>query len=195
MNPSAYINWILYAIYGLMAEADAVACDHAGAITKIAATLRRRHPIPTRTLYRGVLLDGADTLRTEPNLSFLSWSEDPDVARWFGSPDSYISQPFRERYPQVRGFALRLARPTTPVLWHHSWRNAFGMPLERLALAHPLLGYEACRQIAWSLDTQAEVITAPMPIDELPHPEPVENLPGAALPELDRRLSPPWVAA
>jgi hypothetical protein len=192
MVPNLYINWVLYAVYGLMAEADALQRMHGAAIAAVADELQRRHPIAPAPLYRGILLAAPDTLRPEPNLQFLSWSEDRDVARWFGSPESYISAPFAAYAPEARGYALLLERPTTRVLFHHSWRCAFGMPLERLALVHPLLGHEGARQVAWSLDTQHEVITEPLAT--LPTPLPIGELAGAPIDELDGRLSPPWVS-
>ena len=196
MNPSVYINWILYSVYGLMAEADELRRRYRRDIDAVADELQHRHPVKACPLYRGVLLDGAaPALRPEPNLTFLSWSTDRDVARWFGSPSSYISAPFREYAPEARGYLLTLPRAKTRVLWHHSWRRAFGVSLESLTLAHPLLGAEAYRQVKWSLDTQHEVITATLAIEALPRPEPVESFDGATVEELDRRLSPPWVGA
>jgi hypothetical protein len=184
-----YINWVLYAVYGLMGDADALRREYSDEITEVADELQRRNPIAPAPLYRGILLESADTLRPDPNLTFLSWSEDRDVARWFGSPASYISGLFAIHYPEARGYVMTLARPTARVLFHHSWRRAFGMPLERLALVHPYIGAEGCRQIAWSLDTQREVITEPLAT--LPTPEPVDL---SDTTELDRRLSPPWVS-
>jgi hypothetical protein len=189
---SLYLNWVLRAVYGQMAEADLIQRRHPSAITGVARVLRRKFGAPMRPVYRGVLLAGP-ALRAEPNLAWLSWSEDRDVARWFGSPASYISGPFRDHYPEARGYVLTLERAPC-VLWHHSWRNVFGgVPLEQLALRHPEMGHEGCRQIAWSLDTQAEVITVAPPLAALPVPESVDSIPGAPLDELDRRLTPSWV--
>ena len=194
-----YINWVLHAVFGMTAEADAIARMDPGALVRIADLLRTRHPITARPLYRGLLLEHANMLHAGPDprtgreLPWLSWSEDRDVARWFGHPGSYISEPFREFHPKARGFVLSLSEPDTErVLWHHSWRHAFGPPLERLALVHPFMGERGCQQIAWSLDTQCEVIT--VPLDTLPEPEPVDDVPGATIAELDARLTPSWIS-
>lgn len=194
MDPvSVYINWIMFAIYGRMADADALRRMHGDAIDAVAGFLARKFPIPSTPLYRGMLLDPAGTVRPEPNLTFLSWSLDRDVARWFASPGSYISEPFVERYPEVCGFVMTLAHPAR-VLWHPSWRDAFSEnPLEQLALQHPSIREQGARQIAWSLDTQAEVITATFPLDELPARVPVDDVPGATVSDLDQRLTPSWV--
>lgn len=187
---SVYVNWAMYAIYGKMAEADHLRRTYPDEITEVANELARRYPIKPAPLYRGILLEDASTLRPDPNLTFLSWSEDLDVARWFGSPESYISVPFAEHYPEARGYVLTAPAALTPVLWHHSWRRAFRRPLEQLALAHPSMGAEGHRQIKWSLDTQHEVITVPP--SSLPIPEPIETVLGASIAALDERLSPPW---
>ena len=192
MNASVYINWALYSVYGLMAEADALRREFTDEIDAVADELFRRRPV-SQPLYRGMLLDAADAVRPKPNLMHLSWSEDLDVARWFGSPTSYISEPFVERYPWVKGFVLTAPHAPARMLWHHSWRRAFGPPLEELALAHPLMGYEGYRQVQWSLNTQREVITATLPIERLPTRVPIEEVPGGSVDELDRRLSPRWI--
>ena len=194
-----YINWALHAIFGRMAEADAITRMDPGALERVAAFLRRRYPVNVQPLYRGLLLSSPSELNAGPDprtgrvMPWVSWSEDRDVARWFGSPESYISEPFRAWAPNARGYVLTLPEVAPEhVLWHYDWRHAFGQPLERLALLHPAMGAEGCRQIAWSLDMQREVITTPL--DPLPTPEPVDTIPGATIVELDARLTPSWAA-
>lgn len=187
-----YINWALNAVYGRLAEADAIMHTALDGIRKVAATLRERHPIAPMPLHRGVLLDPSRPFQTDPTFSFVSWSESLDVARWFGSTDSYISEPFRMFHPEARGYVLTLDRPAS-VLFHYSWVNVFGVPLDEMALLHPHMQREGQRQIAWSLRTQREVITEPLAT--LPTPAPVESMAGAPVPELDRQLSPPWITA
>jgi hypothetical protein len=186
-----YINWALNAVYGRLADADAIMRVASDAIVRVAAVLRKRIPIAAAPLYRGMLLDPT---RPPDNASytFVSWSEDVDVARWFGHPDAYISEPFREMFPEARGYVFTLdagARSRATVLFHYSWAKAFD-GLSRLALVHPFMGAEGERQIEWSLRTQREVITAPLPT--LPAALPVDDVPGALITELDRRLAPPW---
>jgi hypothetical protein len=184
-----YINWILNAIYGRLADADAIMQTARPGIQRVATMLQARWPIVERPLYRGMLLHPSCKLDTEPSYSFVSWSEDRDVARWFGSPEAFISEPFTLRYPEARGYVLTLEQPTN-VLFHYSWAGVFGTPLPTMALMHPFMGAEGARQIDWSLRTQQEVITAPLPT--LPAAKPVEDIPGAVMAELDRRLAPPW---
>ena len=184
-----YINWVLNAVYGRLAEADTIMSVASASVHRIAAMLQSRWPVETKPLYRGMLLDPQRKLDADPTFSFVSWSEDRDVARWFGHPDAFISEPFKEFYPEARGYVLTLERPVS-VLFHYSWAGVFGTPLDRMALLHPHMGAEGQRQIAWSLATQREVITASLPT--LPAAQPIEDVPGALIHELDRRLSPPW---
>jgi hypothetical protein len=186
-----YVNWTLYAIYGRLAEADQIMRLGLAGIRRVAAMLHKRHPIPATPIYRGMLLDPERPLQADPAFSFLSWSDDVDVARWFGSLDAYISEPFRVHCPEAQGYVLTMQRPAA-VLWHYSWADVWGAPLPWMALRHPHIGAEGSRQIAWSLRTQREVITEPL--TTLPPAQPVETVPGTPIPELDRRLSPPWVA-
>jgi len=183
-----YLNWLLYAIYGHLAEADLLMRGYGDSIRRVADALRAKYPIEERTLYRGVLLDPEQPFGPDPQYMSVSWSEDVEVARWFALRDSFMSRPLVEQRPQVRGYILA-GRPAARVLFHYSWRRAFAIPPERLALLS--LGREASRQIAWSLRTQCEVITE-QPA-ELPIPQPVELVPGAPIAELDRQYTPSWM--
>lgn len=177
---NVYINWALYAVLGMMGEADGMMGRFPGVVARVAA---RRRPIPTKTLYRGMLLDPAVPLEVCPLRTFVSWSEDPDVAHWFGSPESVISRPLAATNPRLRGVVIETA--PSRVLFHHSWARGW----EQLALLHPDMGEWGSRQIAWSLLTQHEVITAPI---ALPAPTPIENVRTLSVADLDGKLTPPW---
>lgn len=180
-----WINFVLHAVYGKLAEADHIMRVGGMHVRSFADKLASIMPINDRkAIYRGVLLDPAIAYRADPKLMFLSWSEDPFVARWFASPDSVISTPVIERHPDYRGYLFTLEEPRSRVLFHHSWvkPDAFA----RFALQHPLMGVDGQRQIRWSLETQREVITEPV-IGLVPIPvEPVTR-------EIDRRLAPSWI--
>lgn len=193
MDPiSFYINWVLSAVFGQLAEADTIARMDPDAIEHVAGFLRSKHPIKPMPLFRGILLDDEHPFDDDHKVMSVSWSEDLDVARWFASPNSYISVPFRDKHPSIRGYVLTMDPPEN-VLFHHSWRHAFGRPLEQLALMHPMMGAEGHRQIKWSLDTQREVITAPSAASRAWQRTALGELPGTPLAELDRRFTPPWV--
>lgn len=189
MQPAdLYINFVLHAVYGRLAEADCLMRLHGAAIRDVADALRERHPIDERPLYRGMLLDPDLGLGT--HFPFVSWSEDRDVARWFGDPRSYISEPFRAYHPEAQGYMLAIDAPRSRVLFHYTWAEVFGAPLGFLAYLHPSMGREGSRQIEWSIATQREVITEP--IDGL-EAVPLDPVPDTAISELDRKLCPPWI--
>src|SRR5207244_11350511 len=156
---------------------------------QIAAEVGRQLPTAPTPLYRGILLDPAQPFRPDPKLTFLSWSEDRDVALWFACPRSVVSEPIMRQNPKLRGHVAEIAAPRSRVLFHYSWASVLD-GLACFALVHPLMGAEGKRQIEWSLRTQREVITEP--IGDL-RPERVPDLDSAALEALERRLSPPWI--
>lgn len=186
-----YINFALHAIYGKLGEADTIMRFAGDSVRRIADEIAAENPIEPLPIYRGLLLDPDEPFTADRSLSFLSWSEDRDVALWFASPRSVISEPLTQKNPKLRGYIA--AEPAAPsrVLFHHSWASALG-GLACFALIHPLMREEGKRQIAWSLQTQREVITDPA--DGL-RPERVADLDASALEALERRLSPPWVIA
>ena len=186
-----YLNFALHAILGRLGEADTLMNIAGDEIRAVADRLAAQHPISPKPLYRGMLLDPDKPFAADPKLTFLSWSEDRDVALWFACPRSVVSEPLAATNPKLRGHLVDLPAPQSRVLFHHGWAGAIG-GLAALARAHPLMGEEGRRQIEWSLRTQSEVITAP--VDGL-RPNCTADLDAEALGALEKRLSPPWVIA
>lgn len=184
-----YVNFALHAILGKLGEADQIMRVGGDHVRRVAAQLAKRLPITPAALHRGMLLDSEKQFVADPKLTFLSWSEDRDVALWFACPRSVVSEPLMQLNPKLRGHVIEITGPRSRVLFHHAWAGAFG-DLAALALAHPLMGEEGRRQIEWSLRTQREVITEP--VTNL-RPERVADLDSIALEALERRLSPPWI--
>ena len=188
---NVYINFALYTVLGKTAEADGMMRLYGEEIRAVAAVLAHDFPIARVPLYRGVLLDPAVPYAHDPRLTFMSWSEDQGVAEWFACSRSTVSSYVAEQSPHLRGYLLRRDAPPPRVLFHHTWAAVF-RGLAPLALVHPHMGAEGARQIAWSLRTQREVITEP--VDGL-EPMPAAHLDARALTALERRLTPPHVAA
>ena len=184
-----YLNFVLHAILGRLGEADALMSIVGDEIRAVADHLAAQRPIAPQPLYRGMLLDPDKTFAADPKLTFLSWSEDRDVALWFACPRSVVSEPLAATNPKLRGYIADLPAPQSRVLFHHGWTSALG-GLAALARAHPLMGEEGRRQIEWSLRTQREVITAPTAGFR---PNRTADLDAEALAVLERRLSPPWI--
>lgn len=185
MSPvSLYVNFVLHAVLGRLAEADALMRTFGPAVRDVAAALRARYPFEVKPLHRGIVLDGAfDATGRE----FVSWSEDPDVAGWFADPRSAMNTYVMAARPQSAGYVLTAPPSMEGVLFHHSWARLQDFP--SLALQHPYMGVEGARQIAWSLRTQHEVITDPL--EHWPELRPFV----AERPPLDARLAPPWLIA
>ena len=191
MDVNFYINFVLHVIYGRMGEADQMMRVAGGNICRIADELAKRFPLAEKPIYRGVIVEPAATLAAHPQYTFVSWSEDLDVARWFGCPRSVISQPLSMMRDIITGHVATLPAPRSRVLFHHSWARVFGgISLDQFALRHPLMGREGQRQIAWALQTQQEVITEP--VAEIPlAPCEVDD---DELADLEARLAPPWLS-
>ncbi len=182
---NAFVNFALYAVLGKMAEADQMMREFGDGIARASEWFAERWPVPRATLYRGMLVDPAVELTVDARYTFVSWSEDVDVACWFATPSSKISQPLAASNPRLRGVVLELAEPER-VIFHYSWARGW----ERLAMMHPHMGSEGARQIRWSLTTQREVITAPL--ERYPSARPVGSFSRDAA-YLDAKLAPPWI--
>src|SRR6185436_1974502 len=90
-----YINFALHAVLGKLGEADTIMRFAGKAIRRVAddlgAECNRQLPTKPAPLFRGMLLDPNGPFRVDPDLTFLSWSEDRDVALWFACPRSVVS--------------------------------------------------------------------------------------------------------
>jgi len=180
-----YITFVIHVIVGKLGEADALMRSYRTNILRIAARLAHRMPVAPMQLYRGLLLDPEIGMHKVP-FTFLSWSEDLDVARWFASPQTEIGLEVGRLKPTYRGYLIT-REPALPsqLLFHHSWRALF--PFEAAAMIHPAFDVELARQVHWNLHTQREVIT--LPLDEDPTPLAIDVLNTA---QLDERFAPPW---
>jgi hypothetical protein len=184
-----YVNFAMHAILGRLGEADQIMRFGEDSIRRVAAHLGNQLPIAQTPLHRGMLLDPEKPFAADPKLTFLSWSEDRDVALWFACPRSVVSEPLMQQNAKLRGHVVSIPEPRSRVLFHYTWAAAFS-GLAPIARLHPLMGEEAERQIEWSLRSQREVITTPV-ANLLP--ERVADLDATALETLERRLSPPWI--
>ena len=146
--------------------------------------------------------DGSDTVVDEEgcvahaieSMSFVSHSEDIECAQWFGSPESAVSGAVAVVHPGARGYIVRLEKPPTLVLWHHSWTSTrmprgFRISLDECARQHPHIR-EVADQFVWNAKTQKEVIT--MPSSERYKLEPVGEVDVKAL---DRKFCHPLFLA
>jgi hypothetical protein len=172
-NPQSYnyyINWALYAITGRLQEADNLMKSHGTGIRSIAKHFQKTKKPRIHTLYRGLLLDPEQveekSISQDPNVTFVSFSEDRDVACWFADPSSVMSSFVKQHRPRVEGWIMEYTPKLTDILFHHSW-NPIPIPgvgrvyLERAAEMHPDI-IDVADQLAWNLQTQSEVIVKPL---------------------------------
>jgi hypothetical protein len=175
-----YINWVIYAVTGGLAEADSLMRRNSYAIYSVARYLQSTRPIEIKTLHRGVLLDAKEAasgfLQRTSQVTFVSFSEDVDVACWFADAKSEVSGYVVEVRPDVKGYMVEYLPELTEVLAHHEWLKNFPVPghgtinLGMFILQHPHPDLDAV-QFAWNLGTQSEVIVVPFdtPLKLTPH--------------------------
>jgi len=193
---NGYVNWALYAILGRMAEADGIMEEYGPDVYDVVRFLQRKYPPTFRPIYRGVLVEPdavvGGLLAPEPRVTFVSFSEDKNVACWFADPASFVSGYVKQQRPRVKGFILEHKPKLEDVLFHYSWGLAFPMPngrtapLSVFAQMHPDI---IVPQFDWNLRTQKEVIVKP-----IKHPLPVSPIETWSCPptnELDKRYTPP----
>ncbi len=197
---NAYLNFVLYAVYGLMGEADSIMRRDGRGVRAVAAHLRRTQPLPkTKTLWRGVLMEpehltkrgGSFLLKPDPRLKFTSWSTDKDVACWFARPDTFVSGYVKQCRPRVKGWMLKTTTETDKILWWHKWDPVptpqGDLPLVFMAGHHPAI--QDPSQLEWNLRTQKEVIAEPIRSDVSAIPVEKAGCPSTA--KLDAKLTHP----
>lgn len=165
---NAYINWVLYAVVGDMGAADNLMNQSGSGIRSVAKHLQKTRKPRLKTVYRGLLLDPEESesrvINQDPRLTFVSFSEDRDVACWFADPSSVMSSYVKQVRPRVEGWLMELKPKLSDVLFHHSWNpirlpNGQNVRLEEAAMMHPEIIVD---QFEWNLDTQSEVILKPL---------------------------------
>jgi hypothetical protein len=198
---NVYITFVVYAVTGIMAQADVVMQRHAGAVRRVARWLMEKQPVTVGTLYRGVLIEPGRVkkgrLTHEQERRFVSWTEDRDVACWFAAPDSIVSELVIQMRPDSRPYLIEKKVPKDKVLWHHEWTQipvpGIGpISLTGAAAIHPEIDHG---QFDWNVGTQKEVITeAPAPTGQRFKLEPVGEDTCPETDELDARFAyPPYV--
>jgi len=162
-----WVNFVLYAVTGHLAQADALVAQHGGDVLRVSRWMMGQRPVAIGVLYRGVLIEPGKLdrgwLEHEEERRFLSYSEDKSVACWFADPASIISETVVEKYPASQGYLIKGRVPTSKVLWHHDWMQvevpgAGVLPLAMAAALHPDIDEG---QFIWNAATQREVITQP----------------------------------
>jgi hypothetical protein len=222
---SLYINFVVQAVVGNTRMADAMMRQRGAEVREVAKWLRTGAPYsgvpeeitagPTNRLrderpplWRGLVLppQEAALLRTrgglgfrippDPRVTFVSWTEDRDVACWFADPDSVISGAIAEQHSGSIGLVARLrSYNVNDILWMHEWveipvPDGSGRTFD-LRQAAAMMPDVPDDQFAWNVATQSEVILDGARARALDAEE-VEDCPSTE--ELDRRLIVPSLA-
>lgn len=158
-----YINFLLYAIVGRMAEADSLLRKYKQKIYD-AADHSLRGLNPNFLAYRGILLHPSSVeqygnkIMSHEKLTFISFSEDKDVAHWFADPKSVMSSYVSTMDPGVRGYTIEAMFRTGDFLFVASAQPTLCKLLALAADMHPFIEPS---QLRWNLATQKEVIVKP----------------------------------
>ena len=95
-------------------------------IDYIANLLRTKYgPQSGGTIYRGILLDPAEVhggvIPAIPEITYVSFTEDKDIALAFGDMDNPMAGCVRSRYPHYQGYLIQQTYNPADMLFHHSW--------------------------------------------------------------------------
>lgn len=192
-----YLTWAAFAVLGLLREADEILRRDGETVRRVAKEMARLAPVSPRPLWRGVLLPehvDSTVLVPQRETGFSSFSEEKSVAQWFSSPTSIISELVIQMDPGTRGFLANYL-PTEEdyranLLFHWHWgRSLPTLPQASLPdlLSRTPFPRHYIEQIAWSLETQEEVILR----SHLPLALVANRLSPTKVRELDQRFAMP----
>jgi hypothetical protein len=174
-----YLNFLLYAILGRMGEADGIIEQSNGGIKRSAKYISNLAKIKTGKIYRGILLEPNQMpedqlVKAIPSNNFVSFSEDKDVACWFGYKTSTISGYVSQIRPNVEGWIAEYTPKNSEILFHYKWIPALNRLVEMVTGAPSFLHLSSvmvqnvpdmdalqASQIEWNLKTQKEVMIEP----------------------------------
>jgi hypothetical protein len=90
-----------------------------------ASIFHKEYPVELQEIYRGILLEPhhASNLLLEPlgHITYLSFSEDENVARKFGDIKNEISSFVMFQRPTSKGYLIKHTPKKEDILFHHSW--------------------------------------------------------------------------
>ena len=172
-----YKSFIVYVVLGKLDIAEALLGKkiHRNSVNRVAEDLQHKLPPPIQTLYRGLLLEppvGSQISSQYDNYSFISFSEDLDVACWFADPTSWFADEIMAKHPRAAGWIANYTPISLgEILFHWSWRDyldttppVLAEVARDLALANQEDAFTWVHDLSWNLKTQKEVLLKPGPI-------------------------------
>jgi hypothetical protein len=146
-----------------MEAADEMLRRYGHEILPVALRATRGVRLPA-TLYRGILLEPnevkSDKVERDPRLTFVSFSEDREVACWFADTRSIMSGYVKETRPHVDGYLIEYAPSQNQVLFSATGQPELCKLLCTAAEMHPHID---ASQLRWNVMTQKEVILKQAP--------------------------------
>jgi hypothetical protein len=95
-------------------------------IDAIAKLLVERYgPTSGGTVYRGIILDPSEVhsgkVQHAPEITYVSFSEDKQIALAFGDTENPIASSLMQRYSNKRGYLITAEYRPDQILFHHKW--------------------------------------------------------------------------
>lgn len=163
MNPSPWINFVLYAVSGHTDIADKIFQDYESDVRLFSKLLRKSLGVPYVEMYRGLLLDEHEIcdgkLKSHEAMNFISWSAKMSVAQNFANPNHFLSSFLKSRKPNSQGYLSISDTNQHEVFFVYEWRlglKFLGLDLVVAAQDHPDIDEQA---FAHCLFEQHEIIT------------------------------------
>jgi len=194
--PHPYFVWVVLGVTGKMAEADDLYRAQKAAIDAKVRDFQRQQRGPLPTVYRGVLLEPHEIRSGEIDfaygpISFVSFTEDRDLACWFADGASVMSSFVVSEKPGVKGYVLEIEPDPRDVLFRATWVSLEDFRGAIATLMTRGFSSEQARQFVHNLETQSEIWMKP-----LARRTPVMAHEAADCPsteELDERYLAPWL--
>lgn len=172
-NEDIYDLFVVLAIQGHMADADNILRSYKEKIYQVARKYSMKLP-KQMTVYRGILLKSDDIIQKDSSsvikekwpVEYISFTENPEVARWFACKDAYLSDFVRMKHPSIEGFVIKYDVTPKDIIFHYSFFNLYMQKFvsdPRFVVANFLNnGIEPnFNQFLHNIKTQSEVMIKP----------------------------------
>lgn len=166
-----YKTFVVLAVVGQQKAADGVRRGHEREINRVARYMTSLLPAGGQTCYRGLLIEPGDVTGNQvagqfQGATYMSLSENLEVACWFSDTDAEISGFKMQLAPQCVGWIAEHVSEDDDIIFHHSWTDYLNrlapgdnlyQVMATLASQLTMSPQEAVMQLQWNLKTQQEV--------------------------------------
>lgn len=120
-----YFNWSCNQLAGDSVATDKYLRDNMDTVRKVAARLLRKINYQPTLIYRGIIVQERDLeyLQPHPGFTYLSFTEDLDVAHVFANPDHFMAMAIRHRLgeEQLYSYIAEYTPALEEILFHHKF--------------------------------------------------------------------------